>query len=73
MKLQFVSDVACPWCAIGLNSLEIALNGIAARRRSTSKLSLVELNPDMPSKARTARYVAREYGSSAVELAAATR
>ena len=28
MKLQFVSDIACPWCAIGLNSLEIALKRI---------------------------------------------
>ena len=25
MKIDFVSDVACPWCAVGLRALEIAL------------------------------------------------
>jgi predicted DsbA family dithiol-disulfide isomerase len=25
MKIEFVSDVACPWCAVGLASLERAL------------------------------------------------
>ena len=25
MKIDFVSDVSCPWCAIGLTSLETAL------------------------------------------------
>ena len=25
MKIDFVSDVACPWCAVGLNGLEEAL------------------------------------------------
>ena len=25
MRIDFVSDVACPWCAVGLNALEEAL------------------------------------------------
>jgi predicted DsbA family dithiol-disulfide isomerase len=25
MKIDFVSDVTCPWCAIGLHALEQAL------------------------------------------------
>ena len=25
MKIEFVSDVACPWCAVGLWSLDRAL------------------------------------------------
>ncbi|HEY1227923.1 MAG TPA: DsbA family oxidoreductase, partial [Ramlibacter sp.] len=25
LKIDFVSDVACPWCAVGLGSLEQAL------------------------------------------------
>ena len=29
MKIEFVSDVACPWCAIGLNALERALGAVA--------------------------------------------
>ena len=28
MKIDFVSDIACPWCAVGLNALEIALQRI---------------------------------------------
>jgi predicted DsbA family dithiol-disulfide isomerase len=28
MRIDFVSDVACPWCAIGLNALERALERI---------------------------------------------
>ena len=28
MKIDFVSDIACPWCAVGLNALEIALTRI---------------------------------------------
>ena len=26
LKIDFVSDVSCPWCAIGLASLERALD-----------------------------------------------
>ena len=25
IKIDFVSDVACPWCAVGLKSLEQAM------------------------------------------------
>lgn len=25
IKIDFVSDVSCPWCAVGLSSLEQAL------------------------------------------------
>ena len=28
LKIDFVSDVACPWCAVGLNALERALERI---------------------------------------------
>ena len=31
MKIDFVSDVACPWCAVGLYSLETALQRLAGR------------------------------------------
>lgn len=48
MRLDFVSDVACPWCAIGLASLERA---IAALGDDAAGIGLhfqpFELNPDM--------------------------
>ena len=48
LKIDFVSDIACPWCAVGLASLEQAI----ARFRDEISVSLhfqpFELNPDMP-------------------------
>jgi predicted DsbA family dithiol-disulfide isomerase len=35
MKIDFVSDVACPWCAVGLNALERALERIGDDIRSS--------------------------------------
>ena len=29
LKIDFVSDIACPWCAIGLKSLDQALERVA--------------------------------------------
>lgn len=29
LKIDFVSDVVCPWCAIGLTALETALANAA--------------------------------------------
>ncbi|MEY3408548.1 MAG: hypothetical protein RIS02_275, partial [Pseudomonadota bacterium] len=26
LKIDFVSDIACPWCAVGLGALEQALS-----------------------------------------------
>ena len=70
MKLQFVSDIACPWCAIGLNSLEIALKRIGSDAAVDLELEPFELNPDMPPEGEDVlAYVSRKYGSSAAELA----
>ncbi len=30
LRLDIVSDVACPWCAVGLNALERALEELGA-------------------------------------------
>jgi predicted DsbA family dithiol-disulfide isomerase len=71
MKLQFVSDVACPWCAIGLNSLEIALKRIGNDAAVDLEVEPFELNPDMPPEGEDVlEYVGRKYGSSAAELSA---
>ena len=48
LKVDFVSDISCPWCAIGLHALEQA----AARLQGEVALDLhfqpFELNPQMP-------------------------
>lgn len=63
LRIDFVSDIACPWCVIGLRSLLKALDetGVAAEIH----LQPFELNPDMPSEGEnSAEHVAKKYGST---------
>jgi predicted DsbA family dithiol-disulfide isomerase len=70
MKIDFVSDVACPWCAIGLNALEQALVRLGDAVQVELQLQPFELNPDMPPEGEDiAHYVARKYGSTPQQLA----
>ena len=48
MKIDFVSDVSCPWCIIGLKSLEQALARIGSDIDATLHFQPFELNPHMP-------------------------
>jgi predicted DsbA family dithiol-disulfide isomerase len=69
MRIDFVSDVACPWCAVGLNALERALerSGIEAELH----LQPFELNPTMPPEgANAAQYLKDKYGLGDDQLAA---
>jgi len=71
MKIDFVSDIACPWCAVGLNALEIALGKIGDDIPITLHMQPFELNPDMsPEGVDAADYLSRKYGLSAAQLAA---
>ena len=71
MKIDFVSDIACPWCAVGLNALEIALERIGDDIPVTLHMQPFELNPDMAKEGVDAsQYLASKYGLSAAQLAA---
>jgi len=71
MKIDFVSDVACPWCAVGLNALEIALKRIGDDIPVSLHMQPYELNPDMAIEGVDASaYLASKYGLSAEQLAA---
>lgn len=48
MKIDFVSDVSCPWCAIGLSALEAAIARIGPSLPVEIHFQPFELNPDMP-------------------------
>ncbi len=49
MRIDFISDVACPWCAIGLASLEQALAALGPEAEDIElHFQPFELNPDMP-------------------------
>jgi predicted DsbA family dithiol-disulfide isomerase len=71
MKIDFVSDVACPWCAVGLNSLEAALARFDAAGTVALHFQPFELNPSLAADGEDAMdYLARKYGASREQLAA---
>jgi predicted DsbA family dithiol-disulfide isomerase len=71
MKIDFVSDVACPWCAVGLFSLEEALRRVGPELPVELHFQPFELNPQMPAEGEDAtEHLARKYGASKEQLAA---
>jgi predicted DsbA family dithiol-disulfide isomerase len=71
LKIDFVSDVACPWCLIGLRSLQEALNRVSDSIRADVVFQPFELNPDMPPEGEdAAEHVARKYGGRSEQLEA---
>jgi predicted DsbA family dithiol-disulfide isomerase len=69
MKIDFISDVACPWCAVGLNSLERALERIGDEIPVKLEFQPFELNPTMDEEgADAAEYLRNKYGMSAEQL-----
>lgn len=69
LKIDFVSDVACPWCAIGLHSLQLALARLGDEVDATIHLRPFELNPDMGGEGEPiSSYMARKYGRSEAEI-----
>ncbi|HEX6998411.1 MAG TPA: DsbA family oxidoreductase [Gammaproteobacteria bacterium] len=72
MRIDFVSDVACPWCAIGFTALERALERIGGSLGEVEvHLQPFELNPHMgPEGADLVEYLTGKYGMSRSQLAA---
>ncbi|MER1939882.1 DsbA family oxidoreductase [Castellaniella sp. FW104-16D08] len=63
IKIDFVSDVSCPWCAVGLGSLEQALSRIEGEIEAELHFQPFELNPDMPPEGQdTVERLSRKYG-----------
>ncbi len=70
MKIDFVSDVACPWCAVGLWSLEQALERLDGRFPVELRFEPFELNPAMPPEGEDAtEHLSRKYGAPPEQLA----
>ena len=65
LKIDFVSDVACPWCAVGLASLERALEKLDGEVSAEIHFQPFELNPGMvPGGQDAGEYMAHKYGST---------
>lgn len=63
IKIDFVSDVSCPWCAVGLSSLRVALAKLDGVVQAELHFQPFELNPDMPPEGQdTVERLSRKYG-----------
>ena len=70
LKIDFVSDVACPWCAIGLGALEKAIANIGDEIDTQIHFQPFQLNPDMPPEGQDiTEHLTQKYGSSAEQQA----
>lgn len=70
VRVDFVSDIVCPWCAIGLASLERAIARLGDEVAVELHVQPFELNPDMaPEGEAIDEHLGRKYGLSAAQLA----
>jgi len=71
LRIDFVSDVVCPWCAVGLASLEQALERTRGEVEADLHFQPFELNPDMAPEGEDAvEHLRRKYGMPAAQLEA---
>lgn len=65
IKIDFVSDIACPWCAVGLGNLNKAIDGFSDKANFEVHFRPFELNPNMPKGGQDAiEHLTEKYGLS---------
>jgi predicted DsbA family dithiol-disulfide isomerase len=70
LKIDFVSDVSCPWCAVGLAGLERALERVSPEISAELHFQPFELNPQMgPEGEDVGEHLSKKYGSTAEQQA----
>lgn len=71
IKIDYVSDIACPWCAVGLGGLEIALKNIGDEIPVEIHFQPFELNPHMPPGGQEVfEHLTQKYGKTVAEVRA---
>jgi predicted DsbA family dithiol-disulfide isomerase len=71
LRIDFVSDVVCPWCAIGLASLEQALERTRGEVDADIHFQPFELNPQLGAEGEDmVEHLQKKYGMSATQVAA---
>ena len=69
LRIDFVSDVACPWCAVGLASLQQALTKLDGSVQAEINLQPFELNPDLaPEGEDASEHIMRKYGIDEAQM-----
>ncbi|MFZ6747209.1 DsbA family oxidoreductase [Undibacterium sp. JH2W] len=70
IRIDFVSDVSCPWCIIGLKSLEQAIAEIGSEAAVQVHFQPFEINPAMvPEGQDITEHLAEKYGATAEQTA----
>lgn len=63
LKIDFVSDVSCPWCVIGLKALDQALARVSSDVSAELRFQPFELNPGMaPQGQEITEHITQKYG-----------
>jgi len=71
MKIDFVSDVSCPWCIVGLGGLEEALARVGDLVEADIHFQPFELNPQMGEGGQNiVEHITQKYGSTPAQSAA---
>jgi predicted DsbA family dithiol-disulfide isomerase len=71
LHIDFVSDVACPWCAIGLASLEGAVARLEGVVDASIHFQPFELNPGMgPGGENIDAFIGGRYGADPAQMTA---
>jgi len=62
LAIDFISDISCPWCVVGLRNMEAALAALEGEIDASIRFEPFELNPDMPPEGiDRGEYFARKY------------
>lgn len=70
MRIDFISDVACPWCAVGLHGLQRGLEQLGDEIPVALHFQPFELNPDLGPEGRdVVTYLSEKYGHSPARIA----
>lgn len=65
LTIDFVSDISCPWCAVGLSALNAALEHLQPDITATIRFQPFELNPHMgPGGQDIGEHLTQKYGST---------
>ena len=72
LHIDFVSDIVCPWCVVGLGGLRTALEALKAEGiEAEIRFQPFELNPQMPPEGENiVDHIGRKYGSTPEQSAA---
>lgn len=70
IRIDVLSDPVCPWCAVGLGALELAIQRLPRIVAVELNFEPFELNPYMPAGGQNAvEHIMQKYGSSADDIA----